>query len=463
MGCIFAFFTLRRFDGLRGAQTGDMSWRWTATHEQDFMSAHAAAAKHVAAASETKKWTPQPGDCSEFRGPGRDGVLTGVSIVPDWQEHLPKLLWKKKVGPGWSGMIVVDGHLVTQEQRGEVESVVCYDAATGDELWAHDDHVRFEESLAGAGPRGTPTFADGRIFALGGRGTLNCLVPETGAVLWSRDIMKDGEVQPSDMPQWGYSVSPLVVDDLVIVFAGGTKDKSIIAYKVADGSIAWARPGGKQSYSSPQLATLGGKKQIAMHDTSAIRVLNISDGAEQWSKANESELALPMLQPHVVPPNDLVVSTSPGMARFVVTGERDDTAAPRWTTNKLRPDFSDFVIHKGLLYGLNNGILCCLDLESGDLLWKKSRLGFGQIVLLGDQDALLVSNEKGEIILVAVDRKGPKELGRFQAIEGKTWNGPVLVGNRVFLRNAAEMAAYELNVQNSSSPSSARALPTNSL
>src|SRR5262249_21175222 len=161
----------------------------------------------------------------------------------------------------------------------------------------------------------------------------------TGAVLWSRDVMKDGEVESSEMPQWGYSVSPLVVDDLVIAFAGGTKDKSIIAYKAADGSIAWTRSGGKQSYSSPQLVTLNGKKQIAMHDTSAIRVLNIADGTEQWSKANESELSLPMLQPHVVAPNDLVVSTSPGMARFEVTSKSDDAAAPRWATNKLRPDF----------------------------------------------------------------------------------------------------------------------------
>src|SRR5262249_36735876 len=116
MACVFAFFTLRRFEGLRGAQTGDMASRWTATHEQDFMTEHAAAKTQAGAAGEAKKWSVQPGDCPEFRGPQRDGVLTGVSIIPDWQAHPPKLLWRKKVGPGWSGMIVVDGHLVTQEQ-----------------------------------------------------------------------------------------------------------------------------------------------------------------------------------------------------------------------------------------------------------------------------------------------------------------------------------------------------------
>lgn len=464
MALVFSYFTLLRFDGLLATQQGQMRWRWTTTHEQDFLTVHEIAKAQVSADKKTTPWTLQPGDCPEFRGPKRDGILTGVSIVPDWKEHPPKLLWRKKVGPGWSGIIVVDGHLVTQEQRGEVESVVCYDAATGNELWAHDDKVRFEESLAGAGPRGTPTFAEGRIYALGARGTLNCLAPETGDVVWTRDIMKDGEVAPTEMPQWGYSVSPLVFDGLVIVFAGGTKDKSVIAYKASDGTTAWTRPGGKQSYSSPQLATLAGKKQIVMHDTSAVRVLNVADGAEIWNHPSESEMQLPMLQPHVVAPSDLAVSMAPGMARLEVSQQPGSAPNdPRWTSSKLRSDFSDFVIHEGMIYGLNNGILCCLDLETGVLIWKKSRLGFGQMLMLADQDALLVSNEKGEIILLSVNREGPTELGRFQAIDDKTWNGPVLVGSRVFLRNAAEMAAYEINIQPSKPQVPASALPTKQL
>ncbi len=188
----FAYFTLIRWDGLDAIQRAEMNWRWTPTNEQKFFSSHGKPVNEAAKPdSSAKKWTLQPGDSPEFRGPGRDGVLTGVSVVADWNEHPPKMLWRKRVGPGWSGMIVVDGHVVTQEQRGEVESVVCYDAATGNELWAHDDAVRFEEALAGAGPRGTPTFADGYIYALGGKGTLNCLMPETGAVVWSRDMVAD--------------------------------------------------------------------------------------------------------------------------------------------------------------------------------------------------------------------------------------------------------------------------------
>jgi outer membrane protein assembly factor BamB len=277
----FIYGSLLRFDGLRAQQSADMSWRWTPTEERLFLASHEAGAKDAAKpAMSVKPWTLQSGDCPEFRGPNRDGVLTGVMIVANWNEHPPKLLWTKRVGPGWSGMIVVDGHVVTQEQRDAVETVVCYDAATGDELWAHNDAKRFEESLAGAGPRGTPTFASGRIYSLGGLGTLNCLTPQTGEAIWSHDVIKDADVAAGDLPVWGYSVSPLVIDGLVIVFAGGTSDKSILAYRAADGTLAWTAPGGKQSYSSPQLATLNGQKQIAMHDTGATRVLTVADGKE---------------------------------------------------------------------------------------------------------------------------------------------------------------------------------------
>ena len=459
------YFTLIRWDGLWAAQTAEMHWRWTPTKEQEFLASRESAAKErPETESARKKWTLQPGDRPEFRGPQRDGVVSGVTVAADWTEHPPKLLWRKRIGPGWSGMIVVDSHLVTQEQRAESEAVVCYDAATGNELWAHNDPVRFDEPLAGAGPRGTPTFADGYIYSLGGKGTLNCLMPETGAVVWSANIMDDARVAPADMPQWGYSVSPLIVDGLVVVFAGGTSDKSVVAYHAADGKLAWTRAGGKQSYSSPQLVTLNGKKQIVMHDTSAIRGLNIADGAELWSYPNGREFSLPMLQPHVCSADDLVVSITPGMARLNVTQNGEKwAAAARWTTSKLRPDFSDFVIHQDRIYGLNDGVLCCLDLETGEQVWKKLRLSHGQILLLPDQAAMIVSTEKGEVILVGFDQDGPSELCRFQAIEGKTWNGPVLVGNRLLLRNAAEMAAYEIKLQKSPLRSPATGLPVNSL
>jgi outer membrane protein assembly factor BamB len=452
-----AYFDLIRWDGLDAMQKAEISWRWVPTNEQSFLESHEKT-NTAAAAGMSKPWSPQPGDCLEYRGPNRDGVVPDVKIATEWQDHPPKQLWKKRVGPAWSGMIVVDGHLVTQEQRGSTEVVSCYDAATGNEIWAHEDPIRFEEALSGAGPRGTPTFANGKIFAVGAKGKLNCLQAQTGKVIWSHDCVADGDVASGDVPQWGYSVSPLIVDDLAIVFAGG-ETKSVLAYRADDGILAWTSAGGKQSYSSPQLMTLAGQKQLLMHDTGGLAAYSLADGAKLWLYPSTSALSMPMLQPHaanaggVIGDNYVVISTEPGAALLQIKHDADKwTAEPEWVSTNLRAGFNDFVLHEGRLYALDDGVLCCIDLTEGKRLWKKGRLGHGQILSLPDEGLLLISSDKGEIILVSADRAGYKELGRFQAIEGKTWNGPVLAQGRVFLRNGEEMAAYDIGAANESAP-----------
>lgn len=451
MFAAFGYFALLRFDGLEATQRSETSWRWQPTKEQIFLAAHENAERgtNESETTDAEPWSPQPGDILEYRGAHRDGVITNLRLAKDWTEHPPKLLWRQKAGPSWSTMIVVDGHLVTQEQRGEAEVVVCLDTATGKEIWVHEDAVRFDESLSGAGPRGTPTFADGRIYALGGKGNLNCLEATSGEVMWSHDIVADGGVKPADMPVWGYSNSPLVVDELVVVFAGGG-DKSILAYRAESGELAWSCAGGKQSYSSPQLVELAGQKQIVMHDNAALRGLNPANGEQLWELPGGSETALPMLQPHQVETSDkLAVSMEPGAALLNIKRENEKWAVtPEWETNRFRPGFNDFVIHKGHLYGLDDGILCAFDLASGERLWKKGRLGHGQILVLADQDLLVVSTNRGAIALVVASPKGYEELGRFEAIEGKTWNGPVIdAKGRIFLRNGEEIAAYEVGTE----------------
>jgi outer membrane protein assembly factor BamB len=447
---IIGFFDTVRSQGVDAMQRPELRWRWTPTDEQLFLTSHAAEANQPPGSVDAalKPWSLKPSDCPDYRGAGRDGVVTGCALDPDWKTHPPQLIWRQKIGPAWSGLIVVDGHIITQEQRDEAEVVSCYDAATGKELWVHKDEVRFEESLSGAGPRGTPTFADGRIYSLGAKGLLNCLQAETGNTIWWRDCPADAEMTTSEIPQWGYSVSPLVVDGRVIVFAGGSKGKSTLAYQANDGKIAWTSASGRQSYSSPQLATLHGVKQILMQDNRALAGINITDGAVLWQFPSKSEMSLPMLQPHVAENDNLVVSTEPGVAMLAIKqAEGKWNAEIAWAHNKLRAGFNDFVLHNGCLYGLDDGVLCCIDMTDGKRLWKKGRLGHGQLLVLADQDLLLISTDKGEVILVSANRIGYEELGRFQAIEGKTWNSPVLIGRRLYLRNGEEMAAYDLPVK----------------
>ncbi len=155
-----------------------------------------------------------------MRGPTRDGVVTGITIATDWEKHPPRQIWKQRVGPAWSSFAIVGGRLYTQEQRGESEAVVCLDPDIGREIWAHEDAARFWDGQAGAGPRATPTFSDGKIYTLGATGILNCLDAATGAVAWSHDIVADSG---APLPMWGFASSPLVVDGVVIVYAGAAE------------------------------------------------------------------------------------------------------------------------------------------------------------------------------------------------------------------------------------------------
>lgn len=454
MALTFSYFTLIRWEGLYGTQEAQIRWRWEPSAEERFLAQQAKRAKessNTTASAPAKEaepaqpWTIQPGDVPDYRGVGRTGVLEGVVIDPaNWSTTPPKQVWRKLIGPGWSTMIVVDGHLVTQEQRGEREAVVCYDAETGDEIWVHADEIRFEEGLSGPGPRSTPTFdprSGGRIYTLGAKGKLNCLEATSGKLVWSQDIVAESGATP---PQWGYSVSPLVVDNLVVVFAGG-ENKSVLAYDADTGKLVWTAAGGTQSYSSPQLVNLLGQRQILMHDNKALRSLDPTDGRQLWQWDAPSAAALPQLQPYPLSDHELVVASEPGIALLDLSRENDAwTIDVKWDSKALKPAFNHFAVHEGYVYGLDDGILVCVDLETGERKWKKGRYYHGQILLLRDQDALLILGEKGEVAVVATNPKQLEELGRFQAIEGKTWNHPVVAHGKLCVRNGNEIACYDI-------------------
>jgi hypothetical protein len=430
-------FTLLRTGGITGEADSDLHWRWTQTPEQRLL-ARADDDPQMTAVSLSTAETGA--DWPGFRGANRDGVVRGVQIDTDWAKSPPVELWRRKIGPGWSSFAVRGDLIYTQEQRGDDEDVSCYKLTTGEPMWRHRDAVRFWESNAGAGPRATPTLNNGRVYTFGATGILNALDAATGNVVWSRNVASDAEVKT---PGWGFASSPLVVGDVVIVAAAG----KLAAYDLATGNPRWFGPDGRSGYSSPHLLTIDGVQQVLLLSGTGATSVAPTDGKQLW------QYPLPpgarIIQPALTADGDILLHDGEGsdMHRIKVAHGADGwNVEERWTSEGLHPYFNDFVVHKGYAFGFDGSNLGCIDLKDGESKWKGGRYGNGQLVLLPDRDVLLVLSEQGELGLVAATSDQFKELARFPAIKGKTWNHPVLAGDVVLVRNGEEMAAFRLSL-----------------
>ena len=375
-----------------------------------------------------------------FRGAERDGVIPGVRIETDWSASAPVLLWRRPVGPGWASFAVRGDVLYTQEQRGPDEIVSAYSVLTGEPVWRHLDRARLDDPMGGPGPRATPTLGADGAYTFGSTGILNALDLATGSILWSRNAAGDLNAA---IPTWGFSSSPLLVDDLVVVAVSGT----LAAYGRTDGRPRWVGPAGGDSYSSPQAMTIDGVTQILLMDTAGMVSVSPETGKTLWTHPWNTRLpVMPIVQPARLDDGGVLLGDATAGIRRLAATRRDQgwTVAERWASNSLKPYFNDFVVHRGHAYGFDGAILASVDLTDGVRNWKAGRYGQGQLLLLPDQDVLLVVSEDGELALVRAAPDRFTELARVPALSGKTWNHPVLVDDILLVRNGEEMAAFRL-------------------
>lgn len=436
------YFALLRLEGVTGGMSPTLAYRWQRTAEEQFLTEHAGR-EPVGDQSNAASAKLGPGDWPGFRGPERDGRCAGVRIDTDWKQRPPRLLWRHRVGPGWSSFALVGARLYAQEQRGPNEVVVCYDANSGSELWVHEDAARFTEVAAGPGPRATPTFHEGNIYAQGAAGRLNCLDAATGQPRWSRDLIAD---TGATTPTWGFAASPLVAQGLVTVYAGGPDGKSVAAYHAASGDPAWFAGDGKDTYCSTHLARLGGAAQVLIATGAGLTSFDPLHGTILWQHDWPVDQNMNrVVQPALVGNDDVLLGTgfTFGVRRLHIGREGNTwTAANVSTIKSIKPYFNDLVVHRGHIFGFDGSFLTCVSLEDGKGKWKARGYGNGQVLLLADQDLLLVLSEKGEVALVDAVPAAHTERARFQAIEGKTWNHPVVAHGKLLVRNGEEAACY---------------------
>ncbi|HET6854615.1 MAG TPA: PQQ-binding-like beta-propeller repeat protein [Pyrinomonadaceae bacterium] len=381
---------------------------------------------------------------TNFRGPKRDGKYDEAPVSTNWPANGLPVVWKQPVGVGHSSFSVADGKAYTLEQRRNQEVVAAYDLGTGRELWAQKWNAEFTDST-GDGPRSTPTWDQGRIYALGATGELRCLDANTGAVIWGKNILSDNSA--NNLP-WAMAASPLIVDDKVIVLPGGAPNKSVVAYNKNTGAPVWKVLNDSQAYVSPMLVELAGRRQIVVVSASRVVGLTPENGSLLWSYPWSTDMGINVSQPIMVDQNRFFISSGygKGAALVEVKGSGNSyTATTIWENNNMKNKFNSSVLHNGYVYGLDEGILVCLDVNTGERKWKEGRYGYGQILLAGGH--LIVTSDQGDIALVKASPDKYTEVARFTALQGQTWNYPAIAGGRLLVRNSNEMAAYDISAK----------------
>ncbi len=384
-------------------------------------------------------------DFPQFLGPHRTAILEAPLLQPDWATHAPQILWRQPIGAAWSGWAIVGERALTQEQRAEGECVTCYELMTGRLLWSHADPAHYHTTIAGEGPRCTPTIVGNRMFTLGATGILNCLDLATGRPRWSRSLAEDAHAR---VPEWGYAGSPLFVDGKVVVIAGGTPDRSLLAFQVDTGEPAWSGGSAPAGYGSPFLATLAGVRQILAFHPRTIAAYEVQSGRVLWEHPwgiGQPQVAVPV----VVGANRVLFSSGYGVGSVLLEvnpgADGRLTATRVWQSKRMKAKFANLFERGGFVYGLDDGILACLDLQDGSQRWKEGRYGHGQGLRV--RDRLLLMAESGELVLLQPTPEAPAELGRFRVFRSKTWNPIALAGDLLLCRNDQEAACLRLAVE----------------
>ncbi len=381
---------------------------------------------------------PVSGYWTDYRGPGRDGRYEQTPILTSWPGGKLPELWRRPIGEGYASFVVAGGVAFTIDQRREQEVVAAYDMDDGRELWTNSWRARFEESMGGPGPRATPTWHNGRVYALGAEGELRSIDAANGETRWRVNILEDNGASNLS---WAMAAAPLIVDDAVVTLPGGSRGRSVVAYHKETGRRMWGALDDAQAYTSPMLVHLDGRRQLLVVTKERAVGLVPEDGTVLWEYPWSTSYGVNAAQPLIVDGNRFFVSAGYGHGAALVE-VRDGKARTVWESTRMKNKFSSSVLHEGHVYGLDEAILACIDVATGELKWKGGRYGYGQLLLADGH--LIVTTERGDVVLVKASPESHQEIARFSAIDGKTWNTPAISDGRLLVRNTREMACYRI-------------------
>ena len=381
-------------------------------------------------------------------GPNRNFMIDSTGLADSWPEAGPLELWRRDLGEGYSAILVEDGVLYTHYRTGDQEIVVALDAVSGDTSWEYSYEAPAEGWTfeRGAGPHATPSLLGGRLFTVGSTGKLHCLRSADGGVVWSHDLMEDYD---ASFRHRGYSSSPIVHDDAVLLPVGG-EGRMVIAFRQEDGSVLWQAGDDDNSYSSPILIELEGRYQLVVFGANEIAGLDTATGTPMWSHPHATRGAFNISTPLWSAADGLLFFSSAydGGGRVLqLTARGAETEAEElWFSNQMRVHFGTAIRIDDAIYASSGDFgpapLTAVDMHTGEILWRDR--AFAKSSVLYADDKLIVLDEDGALGLVKVDREGLEVLSRAQIFSSLSWTVPTLVGSTLYLRNREEIVALDL-------------------
>ena len=381
-----------------------------------------------------------------FRGANRMGRVEAVRLAENRRERAPKELWRIDVGEAWSGIAVVGELVVTQEQRGDMEVVACYGLSDGQPRWTHSDTARLIDSQSRTGPRATPTCTDERVFTVGATGIVNCLDLQTGERLWTVNVAEQFDAElPTEA---GMCSSPLLINDLVIVFVPGCQREATAAFEQDSGELRWRAGIGTESMSSPHWARFDQQEQVLMVSKIGVESFDPTTGERLWLYESPIRGITRILQPAVLDDGSFVLPTGQGYGVERVRVSREDgtwRTEMVWECLDFQPYLSDVTVADGCLHGNGDPVHGCLDLYTGQRLWKEGRHD-GHVMLFPASDQQLVLARGGELILQELSREAFIELARVRVLGDDCLNHPAFAGDRLLVRNREQMACFAMPV-----------------
>lgn len=394
---------------------------------------------------------PAPaGDWPQYRGPGRDGKSTAPAPAALGQ---PEVGWRRPIGEGFSALAVVGNALVTlalvETAPGtRRELALRFDADTGSEVWRRELGPAFEEPF-GNGPRSTPTVVDDEIYALSSHGVLAALRLEDGAVRWRVDLPTAIGGKP---PRFGYSPSPLVVDDLVLLQVGAGEGRSIAAFDRKTGEPRWTNLDDRLGYSSPiALQVAESLHLVFVTPTSVVGVSPAGDRRWHWQIPKGSAIDQPIAMPVAVDGDKVFVAhRSEGGSALLQLANDEQPPTVLWQSRHLLNHMNSSVAVGGHLYGFHNATLKCLDAQTGRQVWAHRGLGKGSLIAWGEH--LLILSDEGQLVIAPATPEQYRETARTPILTGRAWTAPSLAEGRLYARNHHEMVRVDLTGQASATP-----------